>query len=82
MSIPADAVIRVAVEKNPKRSGTAAHRHFQKFRDGMTVGEYLGLGPWAGAELRFSVKRGYVRIEGAAAAQPDQAAAEPTVVTT
>lgn len=36
-----DLVIRVLVEKNPKRKGTAAYKRFNVYKDGMTVGEFL-----------------------------------------
>ncbi len=63
MAISMTARIRVIATTNPKRKGTAAHKHFQRFRDGMSAEEFLGLGPWARTELRHSLRKGYITLE-------------------
>jgi len=68
---PDSAIIRLCVDKNPKVVGTKAYKKFGYFKDGMTVGEYracTSLMPnekkeWANAELNYSIKKGYIKIE-------------------
>jgi hypothetical protein len=39
-----DAKIKLLVTENPRRKGTVAHDKFAKFKDGMTVGEFIKAG--------------------------------------
>ncbi len=39
-----DAKIKLLVTENPRRKGTVAYDKFAKFKDGMTVGEFIKAG--------------------------------------
>jgi hypothetical protein len=39
-----DAKIKLLVTENPRRKGTVAYDKFSKFKDGMTVGEFIKAG--------------------------------------
>jgi len=39
-----DAKIKLLVTENPRRKGTVAYEKFSKFKDGMTVGEFIKAG--------------------------------------
>ncbi len=41
-----NAVIRVLVDKNPKRETSAAGQRFDLYKKGMTVAEFLKAGGW------------------------------------
>jgi hypothetical protein len=59
--VPDESKLKILVEKNPRREGTEPHAHFEKYRDGMTVGELLGEGiggSWV--HLQADIERGYV----------------------
>ncbi|MCZ6607939.1 MAG: hypothetical protein O7A64_09770 [Alphaproteobacteria bacterium] len=62
-------VIRVLVEKNPKRAGSLAHKKFALLKDGLTPAEYLALEaehaldrPWAKRELKHFIDRKLVEL--------------------
>lgn len=57
-----DRIIRVLVEKNPKRAGTSAHDRFAKYRDGMTVAEALRSGLTRG-DLQWDQQRAFIRLD-------------------
>lgn len=71
------AVIRVLTETNPKRKRTAAYRRFGRLRDGMSVADYVRLGPWARNELRHNLKRGYIRLDPASPGATTEPAPAP-----
>lgn len=58
-------VIRILSETNPKRPGTSAHERFAKYRDGMTVAEFLRAGGTRG-DISWDTERGFVRLDDAA----------------
>lgn len=61
--VPDDATLKILVDKNPRREGTQPHAHFEKYQDGMTVGDLLSEsigGEWV--HLQADVERGYVDI--------------------
>ena len=62
-------VIRVLVEKNPKRAGSLAHQKFALLKNEMTPAEYVALEaehaldrPWAGRELKHFIEKGFVEL--------------------
>ena len=73
-NIPDDAIIRFGTNQekqpygaanNPMRKGSSSAQRFAKIRDGMTFKEYrdkIG-GKYAGGDVAWYEKRGYVRVE-------------------
>ena len=59
---PLDAVIKVIVEKNPKRPGSAAHARFDLYKPGMTVAQFLLSGGWR-ADLVWDAKQGFIEVQ-------------------
>lgn len=57
-----DRVIRVLVDKNPKKAGSRAHDKFALYRDGMTVSEYREAGGTAD-EIKWDAERSFIRVE-------------------
>lgn len=57
-------VIRVTVDKNPKREGSEAHDRFALYRDGMTLAEYVAAGGRR-SDLAYDTKHGFVTVEKA-----------------
>ena len=55
-------IIRVLVAENPKRKGTASYERFARYRDGMSVAEFVKAGGTQG-DLRWDQERGFVRLE-------------------
>lgn len=55
-------IIRVLAETNPKRRGTSAHDRFAKYRDGMTVAEFLRVGGTRG-DLTWDQERSFIRLD-------------------
>lgn len=56
-------------DNNPKRAGTKAEARFAKFRDGMTVGEFVkavGSYATAKADIDWGIKKGQLSIKKAA----------------
>lgn len=79
--IPKNAVIRLKVDKNPKRDGSAAHTRFAFYSDGMTVGDFLEAGGSMG-DVNFDAGKGFIELEGVdqpePAASDSESAATPT----
>lgn len=72
-----DDVVRVRVDKNPKKPGSAAHAAFARYRDGMTVGEFTDLFPTrreALSHLKWDSERGFVEFEAVGATDAVKAA--------
>ena len=55
-------VIRLLVDKNPKREGTKAHDRFALYKDGLTVGEFLKKSG-THADIAWDQDRGFVRLD-------------------
>lgn len=55
------SVIRLLVEKNPKRAGSGSYKRYEKYNDGMTVQEALeeGITP---ADLDYDNKKEFIKI--------------------
>ena len=58
---PLDAVIKVLVEKNPKRATSAAGKRFDLYKPGMTVAQFLLSGGWR-ADLVWDAKQGFIEV--------------------
>jgi hypothetical protein len=56
-----ESKIKVLAEENPKRKGTASHARFAKYKDGMTVDEFIKKGGTA-ADVNYDVKHGYISL--------------------
>jgi hypothetical protein len=56
-------------DNNPKRAGTAGHSRFALYTDGMTVEAAMAAGIW-GADIKWDMDKGFIRIEGGVAAAP------------
>jgi len=57
-----DRIIRVLVNRNPKRPGSGAADRFSRYESGMTVGEALRRGIRRD-DLRWDLERNFIRIE-------------------
>lgn len=58
-----DSKIKILVDANPRREGTAPHAHFAKYRNGTKVSTFLeGGGEWL--HLQADIERGYIGLEG------------------
>jgi hypothetical protein len=57
----ADSVIKVLVEENPKRKGSEAHARFAKYKDGMTVDEFLKKGGRT-IDLNYDVAHKFISL--------------------
>jgi hypothetical protein len=55
-------VIRLLVDKNPKRPGTGGHDRFAKYVDGMTVARFLEVGGTRD-DLAWDQKRAFIRLD-------------------
>lgn len=55
-------IIRILVDKNPKRAGTSAHDRFAKYVDGATVAETLKRGLTRG-DLAWDQERSLIRLD-------------------
>ena len=55
-------LIRVLVAENPKRKGTSSYERFAKYKDGMSVADFIRVGGTQG-DLRWDQERGFVRLE-------------------
>jgi hypothetical protein len=51
-------------KNNPKREGTRCFKEWSKYKDGITVGEYLALGG-ARASINWDVAKGYIKVKKA-----------------
>lgn len=58
----AEPIIRLLVEDNPKRLGSAAYRRFSFYEDGMTVEQYLDRGG-IHADLKWDEEHRYIKLE-------------------
>lgn len=63
-----DAKIKLLAKENPRRKGTEAYERFAKFKDGMTVGEFVKACErhpnWnARGTILASVKRGQISVK-------------------
>lgn len=57
------ATIKLLVEKNPRREGSAPYAHFEKYEDGMSVETLLSKevgGEWI--HLQADIQRGYIEL--------------------
>ncbi len=55
--------IKIVVEGNPRREGTAPHVHFAKYKTGMTVENFLSEkvgGEWI--HFQADIERGYIEL--------------------
>lgn len=57
-----DRIIRLLVDKNPKKVTSKAHAKFALYRDGMTVSEYREAGGTAD-EIKWDAERSFIRVE-------------------
>jgi hypothetical protein len=57
-----DAKLKLLVKENPYRKGTAWHRRWPKYKNGMTVAEALKLNDVGRNHLRYSVANGHISI--------------------
>ena len=60
-----DRIIRLLVDKNPKREGTSAHVRFSRYSDGMTIAAFVALGGQM-ADVKWDEDKGFIRVEAAA----------------
>lgn len=56
------SVIKVLVDKNPRREGTNAYGHFARIKDGMTVQDYVDAGGDLGY-LSYDIRHEHVALE-------------------
>ena len=63
-TLPGGAVIRMLVASNPKRSHGAAYRRFERYRNGMTVGEFRQAVGYqkANDDLWYDQDHGFIRV--------------------
>lgn len=63
-SLPDWAVIRLLVSGSPKRPHGAAYGRFERYREGMTVGEYRETVGYqkANADLWYDQDHGFIRV--------------------
>lgn len=69
-SVPAGAkklmkarpIIRLNVEENPKRLGSAAYERFAAYEDGMTVNDYFAKGGRP-EDIRWDLEHHYIKLE-------------------
>lgn len=63
-TLPDAAVIRMLVQGNPKWPHGAAYRRFERYRDGMTVGDFRQAVGYqkANDDLWYDQDRGFVRV--------------------
>lgn len=54
--------IKVLASENPKREGSAAHKKFSLYKNGMTVGEFLDKGGTSSC-IAYDVKHGYIEVK-------------------
>lgn len=83
-----DQRITVLVDENPKRAKTLAYQAFALLRTGMTVTEYLALEGhrttldahpgWATRELRWCLKKAFIRLDPIAPSAEGATPANPT----
>ncbi len=59
---PADGIIRVLAETNPKKPGSESHTRFQLYEDGITVAAYYERGGRP-ADISWDSDRGFVRVD-------------------
>ena len=57
----ADAKITLLVTENPKRIGTATHRMYAQYRDGMSVAEFRKIGGTA-SSLRWDIRHKFISV--------------------
>jgi hypothetical protein len=63
-----DAKIKLIAKENPRRKGTIAYEKFAKFKDGMTVGEFVKAGErhedWdMRGIIGTAIKRGQISVK-------------------
>jgi hypothetical protein len=56
-------IIRLVATANPRKPGTAAFDRYAKYRDGMTVAEYLAAGDTSRGNVKCDVERGNIKLE-------------------
>ncbi len=54
--------IKVLVQENPKRAGSAAHKRFAMYKSGMTVAEALHKGV-TNLDVRWDAGRGFIALQ-------------------
>lgn len=57
-----DRVIRLLVTTNPKRPGTSSHDRFARYRDGMTVAQFVAAGGTTG-DLTWDQTHSFIRLD-------------------
>jgi hypothetical protein len=55
------AVVSLVARENPKKPGTEAYKRFQRYRDGMTVGEAMRAGIMRD-DIRYDIRRNFIAI--------------------
>jgi hypothetical protein len=56
-----DAKIKVMVDENPKRKGTASYKRFEKYENGMKVADAIAKGVKT-ADIHWDVKHNYIAL--------------------
>ena len=56
-----DAKIKLLVDENPKREGSAAHGRFANYKDGMTVADALAAGLRT-SDLKYDTAHEFIKI--------------------
>lgn len=59
-----DRIIRLLVDKNPKKQGSKTYERFELYRDGMTVQEFRQAGGTSD-DVKWDAQRGFIRVEDA-----------------
>jgi hypothetical protein len=57
-----DAVIRLLVDHNPKRKNSRSYEEFNRYKDGMTIKEFIKVGGHR-ASIRWDVNKGFIKLE-------------------
>jgi hypothetical protein len=55
--------IHILAKENPKRDGSRGHAVFAKYKDGMTVAEFIGIADDHRANLNWDLKHGFVELK-------------------
>lgn len=58
---PEDAPVKLLVETNPKKEGSAARERFQYYFDSATVGDYLAKGGTY-QDVAYDIGRGFIKV--------------------
>jgi hypothetical protein len=58
---PEDAAVKVLVEENPKKEGSAARERFQHYFTSKTVGDYLAAGGTY-QDIAYDLGRAFIQV--------------------